>query len=262
MEFKFSVNELFKNPIVEINHNLIPPGFSGDRRALWDSVNKVSEVINAMGEASAKAQGLSKPITTADRLRNSEHRLYILLDQQANNGKGAVTGMLKTGAKGLYVFDRDGQHYQVSPPCVLDFYVHDSRQRTGLGKQLFEHMLQKEGIEPVKMAIDRPSEKLLGFLNKHYGLHSPVKQMNNYVVYDGFFSKASDSNQHQEVERDQSPAGTRALKKDSANGLQTSSSPYGRYGAPRPPCSMGQIIHNQTSTINKQQEPSGSKFCM
>ncbi|CAH1968297.1 unnamed protein product [Acanthoscelides obtectus] len=257
MEFKFSVNELFKNPIVEINHNLIPPGFSGDRRALWDSVNKVSEVINAMGEASAKAQGLSKPITTADRLRNSEHRLYILLDQQANNGKGAVTGMLKTGAKGLYVFDRDGQHYQVSPPCVLDFYVHDSRQRTGLGKQLFEHMLQKEGIEPVKMAIDRPSEKLLGFLNKHYGLHSPVKQMNNYVVYDGFFSKASDSNQHQEVERDQSPAGTRALKKDSANGLQTSSSPYGRYGAPRPPCSMGQIIHNQTSTINKQQEPSG-----
>ncbi|VEN59551.1 unnamed protein product [Callosobruchus maculatus] len=257
MEFKFSVNELFKQPIVELNQNLIPPGFSGDRRALWDTVNKVSEVINAMGEASAKAQGLSKPITTADRLRNSEHRLYLLVDQQANSGKGAVTGMLKTGSKGLYVFDREGQHYQVSPPCVLDFYVHDTRQRTGLGKRLFEHMLQKEGIEPVKMAIDRPSEKLLGFLNKHYGLHSPVKQMNNYVVYDGFFPKASDNNQQQEIERDQSPSGTRVTKKDSANGLQSFSSAYGRYGAPRPPCSMGQIIHNQSSTINKQQEPSG-----
>lgn len=50
--------------------------------------------------------------------------------------------MLKTGNKGLYVFDRDGQHYQVTPPCILDFYIHESRQRTGLGKQLFEHMLQ------------------------------------------------------------------------------------------------------------------------
>nr|CAI5836717.1 unnamed protein product [Callosobruchus analis] len=242
MEFKFNVNELFKQPIVELNQNLIPPGFSGDRRALWDTVNKVSEVINAMGEASARAQGLSKPITTADRLRNSEHRLYLLVDQQANNGKGAVTGMLKTGSKGLYVFDREGQHYQVSPPCVLDFYVHDTRQRTGLGKRLFEHMLQKEGIEPVKMAIDRPSEKLLGFLNKHYGLHSPVKQMNNYVVYDGFFPKVLENNQQQEIDRDQSPSGARVTKKDSANGLQSFSSAYGRYGAPRPPCSMGQVL--------------------
>ena len=50
--------------------------------------------------------------------------------------------MLKTGKKGLYVFDRNGQHYQVSPPCVLDFYIHESRQRTGLGKRLFEHMLE------------------------------------------------------------------------------------------------------------------------
>lgn len=58
------------------------------------------------------------------------------------SGKGLVTGMLKTGKKGLYIFDRDGQHYQVSPPCILDFYVHESRQRSGLGKQLFEHMLK------------------------------------------------------------------------------------------------------------------------
>lgn len=57
-------------------------------------------------------------------------------------GKGAVTGMLKTGEKSLYVFDRDGQHYQVAPPCVLDFYIHESRQRSGFGKQLFEHMLR------------------------------------------------------------------------------------------------------------------------
>ncbi|KAJ8916883.1 hypothetical protein NQ315_013351, partial [Exocentrus adspersus] len=52
-------------------------------------------------------------------------------------------------------------------------------------------------------------------------------------------------------------------KKESANGLQKFSSPHGRYGAPRPPCSMGQnnqltlqIIHNQT-TNTKIQEPVG-----
>lgn len=58
------------------------------------------------------------------------------------SGKGVITGMLKTGRKSLYVFDRNGHHYQVQPPCILDFYVHESRQRSGLGKRLFEHMLQ------------------------------------------------------------------------------------------------------------------------
>nr|XP_023025273.1 mediator of RNA polymerase II transcription subunit 15-like [Leptinotarsa decemlineata] len=252
MEFKFNINDVFKMPVVEINQSLIPPGFEGDRRALWDTVNKVTEVVNAMGEASAAAQGLTKAITTAERLRNSEHKLYFLIDQNANNGKGAVTGMLKTGSKGLYVFDRDGQHYQVSPPCVLDFYIHESRQRTGLGKKLFEHMLENEQITPVQMAIDRPSEKFLGFLNKHYALSSPVKQMNNYVVFDGFFPKRQEEINHVETSKSGTP-----VKKDSANGLQTYTSPVGRYGAHRPPCSMGQIIHNQTSTINKRQEPAG-----
>ncbi|KYB28942.1 Alpha-tubulin N-acetyltransferase 1-like Protein [Tribolium castaneum] len=257
MEFKFAVNDVFKQPIVKIGNNLLPPGFTGDRRAFWDVVGKVSEVVNAMGEASAAAQGLTKPITTAERLRNSEHSVYLLIDQNAGNGRGAVTGMLKTGMKGLYVFDRNGQHYQVSPPCVLDFYVHESRQRTGLGKRLFEHMLQTESIEPVKMAIDRPSEKFLGFLNKHYSLNNPVKQMNNYVVFDGFFPGAQDKNGT--VESHSSHSNTPVGKKQSANGLQTSTyaSPLGRYGAPRPPCSMGQIIHNQTSTIAKTPEPTG-----
>ncbi|XP_063910932.1 uncharacterized protein LOC135128051 [Zophobas morio] len=256
MEFKFSVNEIFRQPIVRLGSNMLPPGFTGDRRAFWDIVGKVSEIVNAMGEASAAAQGLTKPITTADRLRNSEHTLYLLIDQNAANGRGAVTGMLKTGKKGLYVFDRNGQHYQVSPPCVLDFYIHESRQRTGLGKRLFEHMLEEEKIEPVKMAIDRPSDKFLGFLNKHYSLNSPVKQMNNYVVFDDFFPSTPEKNGAVEV---QAHSGGTPGKKQSANGLQTTSyaSPMGRYGAPRPPCSMGQIIHNQTSTIPKNTEPTG-----
>lgn len=84
---------------------------------------------------------------------------------------GCVTGLLKIGTKNLYVFDANGETQLVSAPCVLDFYIHESRQRAGLGKALFEHMLERENLVPQKMAIDRPSEKLLAFYRKHYGKH-------------------------------------------------------------------------------------------
>lgn len=82
---------------------------------------------------------------------------------------GCVTGLLKIGTKNLYVFDENGETQLVAAPCVLDFYIHESRQRAGLGKALFEHMLERENLVPQKMAIDRPSEKLVAFYRKHYG---------------------------------------------------------------------------------------------
>ncbi|XP_017786851.1 PREDICTED: alpha-tubulin N-acetyltransferase-like isoform X2 [Nicrophorus vespilloides] len=256
MEFRFNVNEIFKQPIVQVGHTLIPQGFKGDRRALWDTLSKVTDIVNAMGSASATAQGLTKPITSADRLRNSENQnLYLLIEPNACNGKGAVTGLLKTGQKGLYVFDRDGHHYHVQAPCILDFYVHESRQRTGFGKTLFEHMLQKETVHPEKLAIDRPSDKFLGFLKKHYSLVDPIKQMNNYVVYDGFFPSVK------EMEATNNNSNSPNKNMRGANGLQAQivTSPYGRYGAPRPACSMGQIIHNQSSAVAAQ-EPTGKMY--
>lgn len=268
MEFRFNVNEIFKTPIVEIGSNLVPPGFQGDRRQLWEAVTKVSEIINTIGEASASAQGLTKPITTSERLRNAENqRLYLLIDKNTKTGKGCVTGMLKTGKKGLYVFDRVGQHYQVQPNCILDFYIHESRQRTGLGKHLFEHMLQKEEVDPVKLAIDRPSDKFLAFLKKHYNLDAAIRQMNNYVVFEGFFPEEeklmSQQHHHQSANNNTDTPTNRMtttihLDKRGSNGLQQQAitSPYGRYGAPRPKCSMGQIIHNQSAVVGPQ-EPAG-----
>ena len=35
--------------------------------------------------------------------------------------------------------------HEVSPLCVLDFYVHESKQRCGYGKALFEAMLKVSG---------------------------------------------------------------------------------------------------------------------
>ena len=127
------------------------------------------------------------------------------------SGKGAVVGIIKVGHKKLFVCDRDGQQHEMEPLCVLDFYVHESRQRHGCGKKLFEHMLkvaklfngfrtvyclqfcteqntfQRENIEPSSLAIDRPSHKFINFLRKHYGLKTTIRQVNNFVVFEGFF---------------------------------------------------------------------------
>jgi hypothetical protein len=48
-------------------------------------------------------------------------------------------------------------------------------------------MLQAEVVEPHKLAYDRPSPKLKGFLAKHYNLRNFVPQNNNYVVFDDYF---------------------------------------------------------------------------
>jgi len=47
--------------------------------------------------------------------------------------------------------------------------------------------LQEENTSPQYLAIDRPSEKFLGFLYKHYGLEKILPQSNNFVVFEGFF---------------------------------------------------------------------------
>lgn len=98
-----------------------------------------------------------------------------------------VTGLLKIGEKSLYVHDSEGVTRHITAPCVLDFFVHESRQRSGYGKLMFEYMLNEENVTPDKLAIDRPSEKLLRFLSKHYGLDKAIPQMNNFVVFEGFF---------------------------------------------------------------------------
>ena len=39
------------------------------------------------------------------------------------------------------MFDENGLHYQLKPRCILDFYIHESRQRMGLGNELYQYML-------------------------------------------------------------------------------------------------------------------------
>lgn len=57
------------------------------------------------------------------------------------SGLGEVIGMLKVGQKHLFLFDEREQVHELEPLCVLDFYVVPSRQRSGLGRSLFDYML-------------------------------------------------------------------------------------------------------------------------
>merc|ERR1719213_1152051 len=78
---------------------------------------------------------------------------------------------------------------EINPLCVLDFYVHESCQRTGLGRCLFDTMLEREGVSAVQLAYDKPSPKLLPFLRKHFGLSRYQPQNNNFVIFDEFYAR-------------------------------------------------------------------------
>lgn len=111
-----------------------------------------------------------------------------------------VLGFIKVGLKKLFLRDALFNYHEVTPLCVLDFYVHETIQRQGLGKQLFEYMLNFEKKNPKELAYDRPSPKLISFLKKHYGLTNFIKQSNNFIVFNEFFELVpNDYNKNQSL---------------------------------------------------------------
>jgi alpha-tubulin N-acetyltransferase 1 len=67
-------------------------------------------------------------------------------------------------------------------------------------------MLANEKVHPRKLAYDRPSSKLKGFLSKHYGLSSYVQQNNNFIVFDDYFTELASTSQKQSGMRSSSEA--------------------------------------------------------
>ena len=73
----------------------------------------------------------------------------------------------------LYVIqDGDGGVKEIDPMCVLDFYVHESTQRQGVGKKLFSYMLNVyiiynfQTTKPVYILITINID--IRFLKTHY----------------------------------------------------------------------------------------------
>jgi len=174
------------------------------------SCTMLKEIIDELGHRSGRAQGLGHSITTFDKFAfGDRHTIYILRDRpparkmqvsdEKENGEeegeeeaqraapGKVYGFIKIGHKPLFVMDANGNQLEVNPLCVLDFYVLEEYQRNGFGLKLFANMLRDQSINPAQLAIDRPSAKFRAFLKKHYGLARNIPQVNNFVIFDGFF---------------------------------------------------------------------------
>jgi len=186
MEFPFNVNALLPEDVSKINSKLQING----SRSLINSGEKCAQILNIideLGSASAKAQGLHVQVTTGEKLLSSDHSLYVMKEQKKNSTEGVVVGILKMGRKKLFLLDHTGAQNEMLPLCVLDFYIHESKQRMGYGKKLFDHMLQDENVFPNMLAIDRPSSKFLAFLRKHYSLVKNIPQVNNFIIFEGFF---------------------------------------------------------------------------
>ena len=146
---------------------------------------QLQEAVDIMGKRSARAQGLKKAITSYVQMTTSDHRLFLLVARG-----GALKGMMRVGQRQLFVRrDGDAPYCQINPTCVLDFYVHESCQRRGEGRQIYDQMIAHEGKQPHELGYDRPSAKFLGFLAKHFGLKGYVPQANNFVVYDQYWSR-------------------------------------------------------------------------
>jgi len=164
------------------------------------------QLIEEIGKASARAQGLKQPVTEPWRLKsNTDQKLYLMVI----DGVKAV-GILKIGIKKLFVMSpmseypitrrsrsiewereersKTGGVKEINALCVLDFYISEQYQRQKYGHKLFRYMLDVENINASHLAYDRPSVRLLKFLEKHYSLRSYTPQNNNFVVYHKYFT--------------------------------------------------------------------------
>ncbi|XP_068780017.1 alpha-tubulin N-acetyltransferase 1 isoform X9 [Struthio camelus] len=132
MEFPFDVAAVLGERVTVVDQHLRPAGRRGPAHRGELQQQQLRIVIDELGKASAKAQGLPAPVTSAARMEANRHVLYILRDAEGRGAaKGAVVGFLKVGYKKLFLLDRGGTHNEAEPLCVLDFYVHESLQRHG-----------------------------------------------------------------------------------------------------------------------------------
>ena len=192
----------------------------------------VKEILDKMGQLSARAQNLESVITSTSRFFPSNHRLFL----KAN--KNMVLGYIKVGPKKLFVRDRLFNYHERKSLCVLDFYVYDSVQRQGIGKELFDFMLNYEKIAPDVLAYDRPTLRLLAFLKKNYGLENYITQNNSFIIFDNFFSPNSILNIDTEFDNDTH----RVIQS-----LQTPKNIYDKYYRERKYVSNSNYVRNNNS---------------
>lgn len=212
-----------------VGEALSPPGSSlgvlavspvSLRRLTGPRAAAAAALIDNLGAASAAAQNLASPITTAARFSSAAAEAEAQILYVICSGRTAL-GFCKTGRRILFLPLPGARGWrEVSALCVLDIFVDAASRRRGVGRVLFDSMLMHESsrvstipapppptrpgrigsaaatlspaspgsrIHPCTLAYDRPSVMLLGFLRKHYGLDaSAATSIHNFVFFGGF----------------------------------------------------------------------------
>lgn len=233
MEFYFDFSQIAHGQIVKIDNSLLPVGYQKND----DKLRKIiSDIVDNIGEASSVAQELKSPITSAEKLKSSDHIVY-LMTERTPQGHFVVVGLIKMGWKKLYIYNKRGSRTEAMVFCLLDFYISETRQRRGYGIKLMDHMLKDNNIEARQLAVDQPSKQIMQFLSKHFNLSKLVNQSNNFVVFEEFFEKDYSN------------------KNDSKNSVRSSGSKsqetFGRQIASKQRDSMVDIIYGKKTTDNR-----------
>ncbi|VDN02862.1 unnamed protein product [Thelazia callipaeda] len=148
----------------------------------------VYSAIDSLSKQSTRAMQLPQTLTSCQKLANSDNVLYLEWDLDSESGINYLIGLLKIGCKKLFLYDNQMKAYYGEFVSVLDFYVHQSRQKQGHGHKIFDYMLNYEKVMPYEVALDNPTVTLLSFMAKHYNLTVAVWQNTNFVVFEELFS--------------------------------------------------------------------------
>lgn len=130
MDCPFSLNPLFHGKEITSWTRQSLSALTGAQK------QNMTTILDTMGARSAKAQGLLAIITTMSKMLANDHTIYI------STSGNQVQGILKMGKKHLFIRNRSGDMVEITPLCCLDFYVHESCQRSGIGHKLFERCIQ------------------------------------------------------------------------------------------------------------------------
>uniref|UniRef100_A0A7E4VMF2 Alpha-tubulin N-acetyltransferase n=1 Tax=Panagrellus redivivus TaxID=6233 RepID=A0A7E4VMF2_PANRE len=152
---------------------------------------KVYTAIDQLSRLSADTVHLRTPLTSCERLVQSDNVLYLSWEYDEEKDVSRLLGYLKVGRKKLFLYDRQMVTYEGEFLSLLDFYVHFHYQRKGIGRALFDMMLKNERVLPYQVALDNPTVTLLAFMGKTYDLTEPIWQNTNFVVFNQLFESVS-----------------------------------------------------------------------
>jgi len=161
--------------------------FDDQDREQLDIISQLplTNMIDLLGEESARAQALKRPITTSDKFTDpvSTDMIYMVFPKVIEEDN-IPEGFIRIGSRDLYLHDSTCLRLVRSANCVLDFY--SRRQREGIGHILMDSVSAWHSAPVAQWAFDRPSGAMLNFLRKHYTLTQPLWQYNHFVIFSSF----------------------------------------------------------------------------